>query len=77
MTVIPAQGNGMISDTAQDQQTLGDPRTPPDQKAPEGRASHDQPAPSGAAPKDQQALIEELGASTDSCDVPSSSMSAV
>jgi len=68
MTVISAQGNGMTSDTAQDQQTLDDPRTPPDQKAPEGRASHDQPAPSGAAAKDQTALIEELGTSQESVD---------
>ena len=68
MTVISAQGNGMTSDTAQDQQTLDDPRTPPDQKAPEGRAAHDQPAPSGAAAKDQTALIEELGTSQESVD---------
>jgi hypothetical protein len=68
MTVISAQGNGMTSDTAQDLQTLDDPRTPPDQKAPDGRASHDQPAPDGAAAKDQKALIEELGTSQESVD---------
>jgi hypothetical protein len=58
----------MTSDTAQDLQTLDDPRTPPDQKAPDGRASHDQPAPDGAAAKDQKALIEELGTSQESVD---------
>jgi len=68
MTVISAQGNGMTSDTAQDLQTLDDPRTPPDQKAPGGRASHDQPARDGAAAKDQKALIEELGTSQESVD---------
>jgi len=68
MTVISAQGNGMTSDTAQDLQTLDDPRTPPDQKAPDGRASHDQPAPDGAAAKDHKALIEELGTSQESVD---------
>ncbi len=68
MTVISAQGNGMTSDTAQDQQTLDDAPTPRDQKTPEGRAPQDQPAPGGAALKDQKALIEELGASQESVD---------
>src|SRR5215469_1638329 len=57
MTVISAQGNGMIAETAQDQQTLAEERTPPDQQAP-----------NGAALKDQQALIAELGTSQESVD---------
>jgi hypothetical protein len=68
MTVISAQGNGMTSDTAQDQQTLDDQRTPTDQRAPDGRAADDQPAPGGEAVKDQQALVEELGTSQESVD---------
>jgi len=57
MTVNSAQGNGMSSDTAQDQQTLDDQRMPKDQQAP-----------SGEALKDKQALIEELGTSQESVD---------
>jgi len=57
MTVNSAQGNGMTSDTAQDQQTLDDQRMPKDQQAP-----------SGEALKDKQALIEELGTSQESVD---------
>ena len=68
MTVISAQGNGMTSETAQDQQTLEDQRTPKDQKAADDRASNDQPAPSAEALKDQQALIAELGTSQEAVD---------
>jgi hypothetical protein len=57
MTVIPAQGNGMDSETAQDQQT------PEDQ-----RSAQDQQTPHGEALKDQQALIAELGTSQESVD---------
>jgi len=57
MTVNSAQGNGMTSDTAQDQHTLDDQRMPKDQQAP-----------SGEALKDKQALIEELGTSQESVD---------
>ena len=56
MTVISAQGNGMASETAQDQRT------------PDDRALGDQHAPSGEALKDQQALIAELGTSQESLD---------
>ncbi len=58
----------MASETAQDQQTLADPRTPKDQKAADDRAPHDQQAPSGEALKDQEALIAELGSSQESLD---------
>jgi hypothetical protein len=68
MTVISAQGNGMTSETAQDQQTLEDQRTPQDQKAADERASIEQPARSAEARKDQQALIAELGTSQESVD---------
>jgi outer membrane biosynthesis protein TonB len=57
MTVISAQGNGMTAETAQDQQTLEEERTPQDQQAQ-----------NGAALKDQQALIAELGTSQESVD---------
>src|SRR5215469_11940374 len=68
MTVISAQGSGMDSEIAQEQQALEDPRTPQDQKAPDERASGDQPAPSGEALMVQQALIAELGTSQESLD---------
>jgi hypothetical protein len=68
MTVISAQGNGMISQTAQDQQTLEDPPAPQDQKAPDERASSDPPSPGGEALMVQQALIAELGTSQESLD---------
>jgi hypothetical protein len=67
MTVISAQGNGMASEAAQDQQTLENQRTPEDQKAADERASNDQQAPS-AVVKDQHALIAELGTSQESVD---------
>src|SRR5215470_11214508 len=63
MTVISAQGNSMASETAQDQQSLDNQRTPHDSQAPQ-----DQQAPNGAALKDQQALIAELGTSQESLD---------
>lgn len=69
MTVISAQGDGMTPETAQSQQTLQEPRTPPHQDACGDRASDDQPAQSGEALKDQQALIAELGSSQESIDL--------
>src|SRR3974377_869144 len=69
MTIISAQGNGMTSETAQDQQTLEDPRALPQQNTSDDRASNHQPAPSGEALKDQQALIAELGNPQEESDV--------
>src|SRR6516162_2553312 len=57
MTVISAQGNGMDSETAQDQQTLDNRQTPQGPQAPNAEAL-----------KDQQALIAELGTSQESVD---------
>jgi outer membrane biosynthesis protein TonB len=58
MTAISAQGNGMASETAQDQPTLEDACT----------RQQDPRAPNGEALKDQQALITELGTSQESVD---------
>src|SRR5215472_10395458 len=68
MTVISAQGSGMDSEIAQEQQTLEDPRTPQQLKPPDERAPDEQSAPGAEAVKDQQALIAELGTSQESLD---------
>src|SRR6516164_10398572 len=68
MTVISAQGSGMDSEIAQEQQTLEDPRRPQQHKAPDERAADEQSASGADAVKDQQALIAELGTSQESLD---------
>ena len=59
----------MASETAQDQQSLDNQRTPHDPQAPQDlQGPQDPQAPNVEAVKDQQALIAELGTSQESVD---------